>query len=100
MSTEICIDLAGALRLPNAFSPNGDLENDTFIPARGVFNNYQMLIYNRWGTLIFQSSNAAEGWNGNINGIPAPRGSYHYKVSFTNANNQTITKTGIVALRR
>ncbi len=99
-STETCIELAASLRLPNAFSPNGDNVNDTFVAGDGVFNNFQMLVYNRWGDLVFQTTDATVGWDGTIGTKDAPSGSYLYRASYTNADNFTIRRSGSVALIR
>ena len=99
-STEICIPLSGKLRLPNAFSPNGDNINDVFIAGEGLFDNFQMLIYNRWGDVVFQSNESSIGWDGLISGKQAPQGTYLYKVSFANADNLKIVRTGTFVLIR
>jgi gliding motility-associated-like protein len=54
------------LYMPNAFTPNGDLENDEFGPI-GIFDGikeYQYYIFNRWGELVFESNDFNEKWNG------------------------------------
>jgi gliding motility-associated-like protein len=54
------------LFMPNAFTPNGDLENDKYGPV-GVFNGikeYQYYIFNRWGELIYESTDINQKWNG------------------------------------
>lgn len=56
------------LYIPNVFTPNGDGLNDVFLP-KGVGideNNYKMLIYDRWGELVYQSNNLYIGWDGSI----------------------------------
>lgn len=71
-------DCDDRIAVPNVFTPNGDGLNDVLRPlirngentyrpvveADGL-ENYRMQIYNRWGELVFQSSNASEGWDGN-----------------------------------
>jgi gliding motility-associated-like protein len=55
-----------AIYIPNAFSPNGDGINDIWYP-KGISidaNHYDCKIFDRWGKLIFQTNNPAEGWNG------------------------------------
>ena len=55
-----------AFYIPNCFSPNGDNTNDIFLP-KGLSidpNNYKMMIFDRWGNLVFSTINLAEGWNG------------------------------------
>lgn len=72
------------LYFPNAFTPNHDGENDIFIPVGNTDNiaNYHMMIYNRWGQLIFETTNANTGWDGSYNDKPSQLGAYIYKVSY------------------
>ena len=101
MSPEFCFPLSvGTIRLPNAFTPNGDGINDTFTVGDGVFINFQMQIFDRWGNLIFNSTNPSLGWDGTYNGTPASIGGYAYRVSFQDAGNTTIQQTGTLVLIR
>ena len=101
MSPEFCFPLSiGTIRLPNAFTPNGDGENDTFTVGDGVFVNFRMQIFDRWGNLIFNSTNPSIGWDGNFNGAPASIGGYAYRISFQDARNSTIQQTGTLVLIR
>ncbi len=100
LSNETCITVSGVLRLPNAFTPNGDGINDEFRVADGIFQSFELLIYNRWGTLVFHSTNPTNGWRGTFNGKPAPSGTYTYRVSFANADNVASVKTGTFVLIR
>ena len=66
--------------IPNAFTPNGDGFNDTFgVKGEGI-QNYKMLIYNRWGEVIFSSTNPAEHWDGKYKDQPVEIGVYVYEV--------------------
>lgn len=101
MSPEFCFPLSvGTIRLPNAFTPNGDGFNDTFTVGNGVFINFRMQIFDRWGSLIFNSTNPNVGWDGNYNGSPASMGGYAYRISFQDAGNTTIQQTGTLVLIR
>jgi gliding motility-associated-like protein len=56
--------------VPDAFSPNGDGVNDLFLPIFQVdftITNYEFLIYNRWGNVIFSTKDQTIGWNGVVN---------------------------------
>jgi gliding motility-associated-like protein len=64
LSTFIQIDGAGNLTLPNIFTPNGDGENDRFLPFEEFPGRWQLTVFNRWGTEVFNTSNIALGWNG------------------------------------
>lgn len=100
LSDEVCLVLSSNLSIPNAFSPNGDGINDEFKITDGIFNNFVLMIYNRWGNLVFSSTNPSIGWDGNYEGQPANLGTYRYRISFQNADNLTISKTGSFILIR
>ena len=55
-----------------AFSPNGDSHNDTWGPLGDIYDitDYHLNIYNRWGQVVFSSTNPAEKWDGNVKGNP------------------------------
>ncbi len=66
--------------IPSAFTPNDDGINDSFgVKGEGI-QNYKMLIYNRWGEVIFSSTNPAEHWNGKYKNEPVENGVYVYEV--------------------
>lgn len=76
--TEDCID---DILVPNTFTPNGDGINDLFSVSGSETESFSMYVYNRWGNLIHQSNDRG-GWNGTINGKPAPVGIYAYKIVY------------------
>jgi gliding motility-associated-like protein len=69
--------------VPNAFTPDGNKHNETFLP---IFTSgfdiygYNLLIFNRWGEVVFESNNAAVGWNGTYGGEIAPEGVYVWQI--------------------
>lgn len=70
------------LYVPNAFTPNGDGMNDVF-QAKGMGfkpESFEMLIYDRWGNLVFKSNDVYKGWDGTFKGVLAPNDVYVYKV--------------------
>ncbi|MDP4722759.1 MAG: gliding motility-associated C-terminal domain-containing protein [Crocinitomicaceae bacterium] len=72
--------------IPNSFTPDADQFNQTFLPifTSGIDPyNYQLLIYNRWGEVIFESLNPAFGWDGSfgLQGNPCPVGTYTYMIT-------------------
>jgi gliding motility-associated-like protein len=71
--------------VPNAFTPDGDNLNPTFKPifAAGFdANDYNLLIFNRWGEILFESNNHNVGWDGTYNGKVVQQGTYVYKIEF------------------
>lgn len=68
------------LMVPNVFTPNGDGMNDEFRVAYRSIREFHCWIYNRWGHLVYSWDDPAKGWDGTINGRPAPEGAYYYVI--------------------
>lgn len=92
--------------IPTAFTPNGDGLNDVFSPVGlGVDpSKFSMVVYDRWGNLVFESNSLGEPWDGSIKGKnqPAPNGTYVWKV-FANSlagDLKNYEYTGIINLIR
>lgn len=74
------------IEAPNLFTPNGDGVNDFFrlanreVDAVGITEYLEFRVFNRWGKLVYDNSNGLEGWDGNINGEPAPVEVYGYYI--------------------
>jgi large repetitive protein len=70
--------------MPNAFTPNGDGLNDTFgpIPRYDYVNRYYMSIFNRWGQMIYETSDINRGWDGTYQGSPVMMGTYVYRIVY------------------
>lgn len=69
--------------VPNTFTPDGDRFNNTFFPViTSGFDVYQyeMLIFNRWGELIFETHDTEIGWDGTYDGKMVQDGSYTWKI--------------------
>ena len=80
-SMEVTVAVAESyLAVPNVFTPNGDGKNDEFRVAYRSLRDFHMWVYNRWGKLVYESTDPAKGWDGNINGRPAAEGAYFYVV--------------------
>jgi gliding motility-associated-like protein len=73
-----------AFYIPNAFSPDGDGTNDVFMPkASGLSGNgYEMQIFDRWGNLIFVTTDWDKGWDGTYMGKEVQSGQYVCKVKY------------------
>ena len=78
---KICIDNCTYYELPNVFTPNGDGLNDLVVPGPYKFvQKVDMKIYNRWGTLVFQTDDPDINWDGRYmaNGKLLSAGVYYY----------------------
>lgn len=87
--------------VPNAFSPNGDGRNDVFraIPVGIVATEY-FRVFNRFGQLIFETSQLMKGWDGNYNGKPQLPGNYVWVLKGKGRNGRPIEMKGNVVLIR
>lgn len=76
-------DCACPVFIPNAFSPNNDMNNDELrlVNTLGV-DLKDFRIYNRWGEEVFKTTGLFDSWNGNYKGQPADMGSYFYFVRY------------------
>jgi gliding motility-associated-like protein len=64
LSSFILIESDGTITMPNVFTPNGDGDNDRFVPFEAFPGKWQLTIFNRWGVEIFTTKNASQGWSG------------------------------------
>ncbi|MFO8067145.1 MAG: gliding motility-associated C-terminal domain-containing protein, partial [Bacteroidales bacterium] len=85
------------LRIPNAFTPNGDDNNDEWIIENlALFNKYQVQVFNRWGQVVYVGQPGNDPWDGtNLQNNIVPAGSYIYVVKL---NNGSKPKCGIVTV--
>jgi len=90
----------GELFIPNAFSPNGDGNNDVLKVYGGGISQMKLAIYNRWGEKVFETSTQKEGWDGTHRGKKLNSGVFAYKLNVTKVDNSMITKNGNITLMR
>ena len=85
-----CVEMVSQVDAPTAFSPNFDGVNDVFsLKTLGIINE-QLMIFDRWGNLVFQSSSSAElYWDGFYKDQIAPMGDYSWKLTYYNQASQT-----------
>lgn len=88
--------------IPNAFSPNDDGLNDTFIPITNasVDDFVTLQIFNKWGELIYQSSDLNKGWNGNYKGKEVQNDVYLWTLIYAQDNGDTKDLKGKVSVIR
>lgn len=89
------------VNIPEAFSPNGDGLNEVFRPVLINYEQFEMKIYNRWGELLFESSDPSMGWDGTYLGNALDAGAYTYVIRFiTTEDARFRTFSGIVFLMK
>jgi gliding motility-associated-like protein len=86
------------LRIPDAFTPNGDGVNDEFIIENLIFYTESVLqIFNRLGQLLYEGGPNSDPWDGTYNGNPVPAGSYIYVLALKTELEDVV---GVVTLVR
>jgi gliding motility-associated-like protein len=88
----VIINEITTIYIPNSFSPNGDGVNDVFnIHGYGISaENFELMIFDRWGNRIFLTRDLNEGWKGSVNntGEVVQEDVYVYKVNYRDLNNR------------
>jgi gliding motility-associated-like protein len=94
--------LANCIVFPDAFTPNHDGLNDYFgaQDAGCKVYNYKLLIYNRWGGLVFKTNDVLKRWDGTLNALPVPMGAFIYYNEWQDASGVIRKHKGTVMLIR
>jgi len=108
MSNLTCAVLPSRVFIPNAFSPNGDSTNDVWkVSAISIYNQvgskllqFDAKVYNRWGTLVFESNDIYKGWDGKFKGESVPADVYIYLISAEGIDKRHMEFTGNITLIR
>jgi gliding motility-associated-like protein len=97
---------SGQILVPNAFSPNtagpgnSGGQNDMFRPILRGVTEFQMLIFNRWGQLLFETTNPEAGWDGYYQGKLCQQDVYVFKIIGKYSNGEKVNKVGDIHLIR
>lgn len=92
-------DCTTILEMPNVFTPNGDGYNDLLLPIEYANILYATIyIYNRWGALLYESTNLNEGWDGSYNNSLCSDGVYFWVIDYVATDNTTKSITGSLTL--
>lgn len=87
--------------MPTGFTPNGDGKNDRIYPICVGIQQLQFFrVYNRWGQLVFSTSQIGNGWDGRINGLLQDTNNFVYMVQGTDYTGRVIYKKGNIMLIR
>ncbi|TAL58357.1 MAG: gliding motility-associated C-terminal domain-containing protein, partial [Bacteroidetes bacterium] len=94
---------AGELYLPNAFSPNNDGENDFFRLYYGnriCIETFKLVIYNRWGEKVYESTDPAFKWDGSYRKKEEGTAVFVYYTKATLITGEEIVKKGNISIIR
>jgi gliding motility-associated-like protein len=100
ISNRVTISQETTILLPNAFIPGGLPPDNEFKPVASFIEqeNYELVIFNKWGQQIFVSREISVGWDGTHNGEIVPGGAYVYVIKYRNAQGQPDELRGTVTL--
>ncbi|MBS1772844.1 MAG: PKD domain-containing protein [Bacteroidetes bacterium] len=96
----VSADVLPLADIPNAFSPNGDGNNDILFVRGAAIQSMNVKVYNRWGEKVFESSDMKVGWDGTYKGKPQEMEVYAYVLNVTFVDETTLYKKGNITLLR
>jgi gliding motility-associated-like protein len=99
-SLSIYVDNESVIMLPNAFTPGNGPNSEFKIIKKGLATLNYFRIFNRWGNLVFETTNIDEGWNGRWKDQPQPFGVYVFEVQAVTSTGKIINKGGNITLIR
>lgn len=76
-------DCAESVFVPNAFTPNSDGNNDVFRIYGNCIQLNSLLVFNRWGEKMWETTDPEQSWNGMYKGTPQPMGVYVYVLNYS-----------------
>jgi gliding motility-associated-like protein len=99
-SNTTCSGQMTRLFVPTAFTPNSDGYNDKFYPfiTFASVTDYLFIVYNRWGEIVFQTTDTRGYWDGKKGSEPAPAGGYIYYIRYKSADDKVSERTGFFVL--
>lgn len=84
--------------VPNAFTPDGDGINDIFYPKGTGIIKYELMIFDRWGELLFTTKDFYKGWDGTYKGTPCKTDAYTWKINVNDSEGRNREYVGHVTL--
>jgi len=84
--------------IPNSFTPNGDDRNDVFIPVMSGVKFYTLMVFDRWGEKIFETSDVNHGWDGTFRNESCKEDVYGWKVTLSTVHGKSKVYAGSVTL--
>ena len=89
--------------MPNAFTPNGDGNNDDFkivgLPPENI-TEFNIQIFNRWGQIVFATNDILHSWDGTFNGEICPEGDYTWVIFYEDNKKTKTSNKGTLTLLR
>lgn len=99
-SDDVIISFEGIIYVPNTFTPDGNSFNDYFSVKGGNIEYFEMLIFNRWGEVVFETNDFDAQWDGTYNGQKCKDGTYIWKIRYEDTSGNREEMVGHVNLLR
>ncbi|HTO37535.1 MAG TPA: gliding motility-associated C-terminal domain-containing protein [Brumimicrobium sp.] len=99
-TNDVRIHFEGIIYVPNTFTPNSDEFNNEFLVVGGNIREFEIIIFNRWGEIVYESKDISVGWDGTYAGQYAKDGTYVWKIKYTDTENNQKELVGHVNLLR
>ncbi len=99
-SNVLCLNQPSQIYMPNAFAPEG--KNNKLLPILNVqgITSYRFMVFNRWGEVLFSTSDPTMGWDGKLKGSYVGQGIYAYWVDLVDGNGMRVEAKGTVMVLR
>ena len=98
-SSVVCMEPIELITVPNLFTPNNDLTNDLFKPVISFTpTDYHLIVSDMHGSVLFETRDYNESWDGTINGKPRPDGVCLWFLKVTTPSGKSLTRTGTVTI--
>tara|TARA_B100000508_G_scaffold137355_2_gene131748 strand:+ start:33696 stop:37580 length:3885 start_codon:yes stop_codon:yes gene_type:complete len=97
---DVSIFFEGIIYVPNSFTPDGNNYNDQFFVKGGNIEYFEMLIFNRWGEVVFETNDFDARWDGTYNGQKCKDGTYVWKIIYEDTAGNREEMVGHVNLLR
>ena len=85
---------------PNTFTPNSDGKNDVFLVKGMGVEEFELIIFNRWGEEVFYTDNMEIGWDGTFKGELVPVGTYVFALKTKNYDGKETNQRGVINVLR
>jgi gliding motility-associated-like protein len=101
-SNQVVIEMETKILAPNAFIPEGLPPDNEFKPVTSFIDRdtYELLVFNKWGQMIFSTKDSEKGWDGKFNGEYVPSDAYVYRIKVKSPDGRDFQKQGTVTVIR
>jgi len=95
-STIVNVVPRSEIYVPNSFTPNSDMHNELFVIYGKNIQSFSMKIFDRWGSVLFETDNLQKHWDGYFKGRKVEQDKYLYQIEIIGDDNVPFTKSGVI----